>query len=271
MRLEEISGVRASVGSTSGSAVCVQVVNGVSRWLSNAHVWSTQTGRSVFIHGVDALGASRSATGRIVAAGYRSGQAIDWCVAEFPVDLPFPYEVHPLREHAAAAGWLTCGSPRAERPSVRRLGPVSSSGGVLRAIPPAIGGQSGSGSGHEKRTHGLVTWTDGSNTLMQSVAQLRQTMRPEFFEDGGVDPCGVSFDLPPGAVPICHGDPQPCEEGFHGSVEAASQVFGDDGPVVELPLWLELLLLIAPVILEWLRGRQPRAWALLLSSMSDRR
>ena len=260
MRLHERSGAMARVGNTSGSAFCVRREGSESYWVSNAHVWSTQVGRVVQLVLVDRSGVPRTFSGTIVAAGYRSGAAVDWAVATFELPGDVQFDVHPLANRSSDRGWLTVGSPRAERPSCRRLGPLDRFGNVIGGPPAAIGGQSGSGAGDDSRTHGLVTWTDGARTLMQSAEALRQTMRPEWFEDdGGPEPCRDAWALPEGLIPVCEGPPQACSDGFFGDVGIAQVAFGGDGGGVESPLspWLELLLLLLPVILEWL-GRRDR-------------
>lgn len=256
MKVHERSGVRVRVGGTAGSAVLVKSIGQDHWFLSNAHVVGTTIGRAVTLDFVTDAGVEVAASGTVVAAGFLRGRSVDWAVVRVSGVLPASIDVHPLVEPVSPAGWLTVGSPRAERPSVRRLGRAELRGAVYYALPAAIGGQSGSGAGGPAGTHGLITWTDGRHTLMQSVGALRRTMSAEYF--GRVDPekpCAAEFQLPPDAVPVCEGDPQPCENGFFGEVSECAGLW--DG-VERVTDWLVVIGELLPLLIELLRALRAR-------------
>lgn len=256
MKVQERSGVRVRVGGTAGSAVLVKSAGSVHWFLTNAHVVGTQIGRTVTLDFVSDSGDEVSASGQVVAAGFVRGQSIDWAVVRVSAPLPVAVDVHPLVDPVNAAGWLTVGSPRAERPSVRRLGRAELRGAVYYASPAAIGGQSGSGAGGPAGTHGLITWTDGRRTLMQSVSALRRTMSAEYFGRAEPErPCAAGFELPADAVPVCDGDPQPCESGFFGDQVQCAALW--DG-VERVTDWLVVIGELLPLLVELLRALRSR-------------
>lgn len=250
MQIGGYGGLRVRVGNTCGSGSIVRIDRGLGRmWvLSNAHVTGTQTGRVVTLEHVDEDGRVLATQGRIVAAGYRSRQAVDWSIVEAPL-AEWATVARPIASASVEHARLTTvGCPRCELPSFRRLRLVSSSGPVARATPTAVGGQSGSGIFSGDVVVGLITWTNGRETLYQPAAALRRTMDPQWFES---DETG--WELPSDAVPACD-EVQPTDDGFHGMVPVG---FWED-IADALPTsteWLELLRLLAPVLLEWIRRR----------------
>lgn len=254
MEIGGYQGLRVRVGNTCGSGSIVRINRDLGRmWiLSNAHVTGTQIGRVVTLEHVTPNGDVSSVRGTIVAAGYRTGQSVDWSVIEAPLT-----EWATIARPLAAPGTpherlVTVGCPRCELPSSRRLRLVSDRGPVARATPTAIGGQSGSGIFTDTSTIGLITWTNGRETLYQPADALRRTMNPEWF----ALPQQTDWDLPPDAIPACD-ETQPTSDGWHGMLPVG---WWDD-IAEQMPttseLWT-LIQLLAPIIVEWLRTRTPR-------------
>lgn len=219
-----VGGVRMRVGNTCGSGSLLRVMGDGAYWLTNAHVVGTSVGRAVSIESVGLDGRIVSTSGRVAAAGYRRGTSVDWAVVESPVLRGFEGVARLLGPAMGGREILTVGSPRCEQPSMRRLGFVRVNSGVGYATPVAIGGQSGSGVFQGMRCIGLITWSNGRETLYQTAEGLERTMSPDFF-DGDA----AGFELPEDAVPCCE-NPQVCDDGFHGALQCSqfwSADFGD--------------------------------------------
>lgn len=250
MEIGGYQGLRVRVGNTCGSGAIVRIDRGLQRmWvLTNAHVVGTQIGRAVTLGHIDDDGLEIITTGRIIAAGYRSQLAVDWAIVEAPL-AEWANIARPIAPASAEHRKLTTvGCPRCELPSFRRLRLVSSAGPVARATPTAVGGQSGSGIFSDGFVVGLITWTNGRETLYQPAAALRRTMDPQWFASSE-----TGWELPADAVPACE-EMQPTDDGFHGMVPVG---FFDASPheVADFAEWLELLRLLAPIVIEWIRRR----------------
>jgi len=213
--------VRVRVGNTCGSGSLLRVVDAVGFWLTNAHVVGTRIGREVVLESIDTSGRVSVARGRVAAAGYRSGASVDWAVVESSVPRGFDAVPRLVGGGAASRDLITVGSPRCEQPSLRRLGFSRVNAGIGYASPNAIGGQSGSGIFAGLRTVGLITWSNGRETMYQTGDALSRTMDPSWF-----DRMESGWELPADAVPLCD-DPQACEDGFHGAVAVSTLVSHD--------------------------------------------
>jgi len=265
------SGFQVRNGNSCGSASCLRVTNGNGYFLTNAHVAGTKLGHVVSVTGVNIEGADVTVRGVVFAAGYIQGKSVDWAVIivqgdalETIRDLCAPKLVGPADGYD---DWLTIGSPRCERPSVRRLGSVVDDGPVGRGVPAAISGQSGSGIFADGLCVGLITWSDGRSTLFQTAEALGMSLDASFVEELRDPRCPASmqaaWELPANAVPCCE-YPVACEDGYHGPSSGVVQVLclageGDllaDDSVDEIGFdWLSLLIKLLPLILEFLAER----------------
>jgi hypothetical protein len=217
MFLGGVGGARLRSGRSCGSGSLIDAEPGRCVWLTNAHVVGTRVGAGVMVEAVNRHGRIETVRGRVAAAGYQRGRAVDWAIVESDSLRDFEVSARLLGPMESRRDLITVGSPRCESPSMRRLAFVRESAGVGYAEPVAIGGQSGSGIFQGMRTVGLITWTNGRETLFQTAEQLRLSMRPEWFVDGS-----IGFPLPDDWVPCCD-EPQPCEDGFFGSAEVADR------------------------------------------------
>jgi hypothetical protein len=183
---------RITVSGVCGSGTVVgRDSDGNAIVLTNAHVAGTQRGRQVQVQRWDTNGESEKGNGAIIAAGYGRGLSIDFallkCNAGFAKDVvPIPLAD---RYPDVAAGVSTYGCPRCEWPSMQVLKLTRAEGQVLRWLPEAIGGRSGSSvvdyTESGPRVVGLLTWGGGGEGLGQSTPFLLNAMRgqmPKSFE-----------------------------------------------------------------------------------------
>jgi len=290
MKVGLFSGLQARSADrrSCGSAFFLGVMDGKGFVCSNAHVWGTSVNSACHVVGVRDDGSVVEKSGRLRWAAFREGAAIDWAIAELSVQdylaLPGASESQQLRDldPSAAIGYV--GGPRCELPSFRRVKFVKVSGGIAYGSPAAIGGMSGGAWQHDGAPCGITTWTDGTHNMAQHGAALRATMRPEFFASlrGPSDPepeCPCEreaqrassdgwlrsdFDLPSDARVACD-VPQPCGDGFFGEVSGLLPVDVLDNALhparvrglvgFESIDWLEILRLLLPLLLEWLKRK----------------
>lgn len=267
MKYGDVSGFQARFGNACGSASLLRLLEGKMYFLTNAHVVGTVVGRACQIIGLSSLGSPVVVQGSIFAAAYLQGKSVDWAIvvvegsqAEQLLDIAIARRVGPSVD---SHDWVTIGSPRCERPSLRRLQVVNDFGPVGKALPAAIGGQSGSGIFEGENCVGLITWTDGTHTLYQTADALSQSLDADFVGELQKPDCPCSFEqawtLPDGAVPCCE-QPTPCESGYFGPTSGVVQVlalagesdlFEQDSEADEQPRWLQLMLELLPILLKF--------------------
>lgn len=277
MKVSDFVGFQALSGDrrSCGSAFPLGVIGQFAYVGSNAHVWGTSVNAPCFVRGVTESGDVVEVRGRLRMAGYRSGASIDWAIAELALSdyLRLPGASADVRlvdfDPSRSIGYV--GGPRCELPSFRRVKFARSTGAVVYGTPAAISGMSGGAWQHDGRPCAVTTWTDGKHNMAQPAQALRKTMRPEFFSAFD-DPqvafsvdgfCREDFLLPDGAVPVCD-CPQECEDGYHGLENdlSGSELLDviDAQPrtpeKVEDFDWMELLRLLLPILLEFLRNRR---------------
>ncbi|MFN7140242.1 MAG: hypothetical protein ACK4UN_12980 [Limisphaerales bacterium] len=256
MKIAEYHGFNIRRNNSCGSGVKIANREGKSIILTNAHVVGTQLGGMVDIRWTD-QNRVHWAVGRIIAAGYRRGQAVDWALIASEDEALAEITPHAMQEVAATTDLITIGSPRCEEPSLRRLRFVRAAEPIAYAVPTAVGGQSGSGITSNGRTVGLITWTDHRHTIFQTSSGLRQTMSPDWFLQQCESP------LPDGLEPACD-NPQPCEEGMH--IEAGTEIesimeeaFSAPADEANADDWATIIRLLAeaiPLLIQLLRSRR---------------
>ena len=271
MKFGGLSGFQVRNGNSCGSASCLRITKGNGYFLTNAHVAGTKLGHVVSVIGVNRDGADVMVRGSVFAAGYIQGKSVDWAVIivqnealETIRDLCEPKLVGPSDGYD---DWVTIGSPRCERPSVRRLGSVVDDGPVGRGVPAAISGQSGSGIFADGLCVGLITWSDGRSTLFQTAEALGMSLDASFVEELRDPRCPsgmqAAWQLPADAVPCCE-YPVACEDGYHGPSSGVVQVLClagegdllDEASTDETSFdWMALLIKLLPLILEFLAQR----------------
>lgn len=183
---------RITVSGVCGSGTVVgRDADGNSLVLTNAHVAGTQRGRQVSVERWNPDGSNERGTGSIIAAGYGRGLSIDFALLKCSTG--FAKDVSPIpladRYPDVKAGVTTYGCPRCEWPSLQVLRMTRNEGQVLRWLPEAIGGRSGSSlidhTSSGPRVVGLLTWGGGGEGLGQSTPFLLDAMRgklPKSFE-----------------------------------------------------------------------------------------
>ena len=271
MQIGGFSGFQCRNGNSCGSASCLRVTNGKGYFLTNAHVAGTKIGHPVRMIGVGSDGADIDVLGTVFAAGYVQAKSVDWAIViveglEMERIRPIcsPRLIGPSDDYE---GWVTIGSPRCERPSVRRLGRIRDDAPVGYAIPAAISGQSGSGIFDGEFCTGLITWTDGRNTLFQTAEALGQTLDADFVNQLADPRCPMTlssaWSLPNDAVPACE-SPVATETGYHGPTSGVVQVLclagegdllADDADDEASFDWMALLIKLLPLILEFFAER----------------
>lgn len=287
MRIANVAGLQIVSGRSCGSGFLLGLRNGRGYVGTNAHVVGTTTGTTHEVRGVMDSGEVLVVRGRLIAAGFRSGSAIDWAVLELSASdylrLPGSDDNRQLADLLAGVPVVYAGGPRCELPSARRLAFRSVRGAIAYGTPAAIPGMSGGAWQQDGRAVAITTWTDGTHNLAQTGQALRATMRPEFFTaakrtDGLPGEC-VSFGdleamggylpedfvLPKNAVPACE-HPQACEDGYHsdGLQPVMSLIAGDDDDDAAALLrevasgfdWITLLEILLPILMEALRSRR---------------
>ena len=287
MRLGEFAGVQVRSGNSCGSGFLLGLRNGRGFVGTNAHVVGTRLGVYADVIGVLESGEGVRVAGRLVAAGYRQGEAVDWAILELsPEDynlLPGSDGNRQLIDLDPGRSVVYVGGPRCELPSARRVSFRAFRGPIAYGTPAAIGGMSGGAWQQGSAAVAVTTWTDGSHNMAQPAQALRATMRPEFFEAmneaernpgeclptsfarelGGYEP--ASWKLPPEAVPACE-NPKLCETGYFcetAALSAEELVFGsrDDAAAMLAELasgfdWFQLLEILLPILIEALRNRR---------------
>ncbi|QDV26725.1 trypsin-like serine peptidase [Aureliella helgolandensis] len=258
--------VRVTVSGVCGSGTVVGRDSlGNALVLTNAHVAGTQRGRVVSLQRWNPDGTSEKGNGAIIAAGYGRGLSVDFALLK--CNSTFAAEVEPIpladRYPKAGAPVTTYGCPRCEWPSMQVLSLTRSEGQVLRWLPEAIGGRSGSSvidhTDDGPRVVGLLTWGGGGEGLGQSTPFLLSAMRgamPKAFdvlpayaqEVATVSqvPCGLngellavaSFDLLDAANPASPLNPlnplNPASPLHPNNVPASSDADGaTDGDVID--------------------------------------
>lgn len=201
----QLSSCRVRLGGVCGSGGIVAHDGDDSLILSNAHVVGTQIGRQVSTEWWNPDGTSFTIPGRVVISAYNNASSTDWAIVRLR-----DQRVRERRAYGLGSGSgveLTTGAPRCEWLSTRILRPVSE-GPVRRAFPPAIGGQSGSITVREFSTVGLITWTDGRHTLMQSSSKIAAQFKAQSVVEG--------VPIESGWEPV--GEVTPCEVGFYAEV-----------------------------------------------------
>lgn len=175
---------RVTVSGVCGSGTVVgRDANGVAIVLTNAHVAGTQRGRVVQLQRWNPDGSSERGQGAIIAAGYRRGLSVDFALLK--CNETFAQDVVPIpladRYPDVNAGVSTYGCPRCEWPSLQVLKLTKAEGQVLRWLPEAIGGRSGSSvidyTDHGPRVVGLLTWGGGGEGLGQSTPFILDALR----------------------------------------------------------------------------------------------
>lgn len=290
MRVGVFSGLQAKSADkrSCGSAFFLGIINGRAFVCSNAHVWGSVIGARAFVVGVRDDGSVIEVSGSVRFAAYRQGTSIDWAIAELSVSdymsLPGADASKRLVDFDPSKSIGYVGGPRCELPSFRRVKYVRLAGGVVYGTPAAIGGMSGGAWQHDGSPCAITTWTDGTHNMAQPGQALRATMNPDFFNaidsDPGVEPeCPCEkqarvaaldgytredFTLPPNAVPACE-FPQACADGFFAAVDDLTPLEIVDHAMHPLEVrdcvaagefdWLELLRVLLPLLLEWLKNR----------------
>lgn len=221
----QLSSCRVRLGGVCGSGGIIAHDGDESLVLSNAHVVGTRVGRQVSTEWWNADGSSFTIPGRVSIAAYNTATSTDWAIVRVKDARVRIRQAFGLGSGAGSE--LTTGAPRCEWLSTRILRPVSD-GPVRRALPAAIGGQSGSITVRECSTVGLVTWTDGTHTLMQSASKIAGQYNAQSVAQGP--------PIESGWVPV--GDVTPCETGFYAEVSAlgvdvSSTGCSSPGPVPE--------------------------------------
>lgn len=287
MQIGEFSGIQVRSGASCGSGFLLGLRNGRGYVGTNAHVAGTAVGSIHDVISVLESGETVSVKGRLIAAGYRGGSAVDWAILELSeMDyrrLPGSEMPRRLSDFDAARSVVYVGGPRCELPSLRRVRFRSVRGAIAYGTPAAIPGMSGGAWQQGSDSVAITTWTDGTHNMAQTGQALRATMRPDWFvaaehADPMPDECvpaevradlgGFSladFALPADAVPACE-NPKKCETGYFcetSALTAEEIVFGPRDDAAELLRevasgfdWLELLEILLPILLEAWRNRR---------------
>jgi len=287
MRIGEFAGLQVRSGNSCGSGFLLGLRNGRGFVGTNAHVVGTTVGTRAEVIGVAESGETVRVSGRLVAAGYRSGSAVDWAILELtPEDyaaLPGSDVNRQLVDLEPGKAVVYVGGPRCELPSARRVAFRSVRGAIAYGTPAAIGGMSGGAWQQGGLACAITTWTDGAHNMAQPAQALRATMRPEFFtamdeaeklpgecvstsmrdDLGGYLP--ADFELPAGCVPACD-NPKVCSDGYFSEVStltAEELAFGVRDEAVEMLRelaagfdWIQLFEILLPILLEALRSRR---------------
>lgn len=219
----QLSSCRVRLGGVCGSGGIVAHEGEDSLILTNAHVVGTRVGTDVATEWWNSDGSSFVVRGRLVVAAYNDRSSTDWAIVRL-VDR----RVRERRAYGLGSGSgveLTTGAPRCEWLSTRILRPVAD-GPIRRAFPAAIGGQSGSITVRECATVGLITWTDGTHTIMQSSGKIADQFKAQSVANGPA----VEASWQP------LGDVTPCEVGFYAEVSSLSADLSASGCAAPDPI-----------------------------------
>ena len=159
--------VKCELPGWCGSGTIAGVYEGGCFVTTNAHVSGTTIGRVVTIRFL-AGGRERTAMGRVIAAFYRGGTAIDFAVLRVAgVSTANPIPI--LTDAATDASGRVLASPRCVFPLAAAAWDFNRrAGSILYGRPVSVGGQSGCGVVNAGRQIGIVTWSNGRDSMAQS-------------------------------------------------------------------------------------------------------
>jgi RNase P/RNase MRP subunit p29 len=219
----QLSSCRVRVGNVCGSGGIVRHADDVTLVLTNAHVVGTTIGRQVSTEWWNPDGTSFTVPGRVIVSAYADRTSTDWAIVRVQDSRLGDRVAYPLGDGTGPE--LTTGAPRCEWLSTRILRVVGE-GPIRRAFPVAIGGQSGSLTVRQCNTVGLVTWTDGTHTIMQSSSKIAHQWRDANVAGGPIKEAGWQFA----------GEWMECSEGFHAEVGYLSvDITAPAGPCIPDP------------------------------------
>ena len=220
---------RVTVAGRCGSGTIVgKDAGGAAIILTNAHVAGTRKGRVCNVERWDQLGNRYRGQASIIAAGYGRDAPVDFALLRVNGDFGRDVKPVPIADRLPKGRVTNHGSPRCEWPSMQTLKMVKGKGQILKWMPEAISGRSGSSlidyNDSGPRVVGLLTWGGQGLGLGQSAPFLLDAIRgrlPKNYEP-----------LPPGVTEVS------CQSGLVDQItadEPPASVVKPQAPTTQVP------------------------------------
>jgi hypothetical protein len=191
--LAESPSVRVRISGSCGSGFIAGADSDAAYVITNAHVVGTSIGREVTIDVVSS-GQSRSVRGRVVLAMYHSQRLIDAAIVRVE-GLRAQRYMPMLKEPPTGQPFATRGAPRCVWPLVTKPFDrviVSPNSPLIRGLPDAIPGQSGSGIfNSDGNAIALLAWSWGGYCAGQQTHWLWRIATERSLADVPLRPAGL--------------------------------------------------------------------------------